>query len=197
MPENLYLIVSFTVSFLVVYFAIPRITLISIKKKLYAIPNERTASQKIVPNLGGVGIFAGIFIGTIISLKGLNADKIIELLLCTIVMFLIGLQDDTIGLSPRKKLYAQIAIALYLITICNIRFTNLHGLLGIYEINYLSSFFITLVSVVGLVNAFNLIDGIDGLAAGLGVLIWQRLDSYFFILGRLSLLFCPLASPEV
>jgi len=186
MPENLYLIVSFTVSFLVVFYAIPRISLISIKKKLYAIPNERTASQKIIPNLGGVGIFAGIFIGTVCSLKGMNADKIIELLLCALVMFFIGLQDDTIGLSAKKKLIAQIAVAVYLITICNIRFTNLHGILGLYEINYLSSFLITLISIVGLVNAFNLIDGIDGLAAGLGTLISATFGFLFLYFGEIE-----------
>src|ERR1035437_4371756 len=172
MPDKLYLLLSFTISFLVVLFAIPKIILVAKTKKLFDIPNQRTANQeKVIPNLGGIAIFSGFFISAVISLEGFDIKKIVSLLLAALILFLMGLKDDTIGLSAKKKLLGQIIVALYLVIISNFRFTNLHGLFGINEINYISSLILTTIAIVGLINAFNLIDGIDGLAAGIGTLI--------------------------
>jgi UDP-N-acetylmuramyl pentapeptide phosphotransferase/UDP-N-acetylglucosamine-1-phosphate transferase len=187
MSENLCLFISFSISFAVVYFAVPKIITVSKAKKLFDVPTKRSANkEKIIPNLGGIAIFAGIYVSTIICLKGLDATKIIGLLLVTVIMFLMGLKDDLIGLSAGKKLMGQICVALYLIIACNIRLTNLHGILGINEINYGLSLFITLVAIIGLINAFNLIDGIDGLAAGIGTLISSAYGFLFLYFGQME-----------
>jgi UDP-N-acetylmuramyl pentapeptide phosphotransferase/UDP-N-acetylglucosamine-1-phosphate transferase len=86
-------------------------------------------------------------------------------------MLIIGLKDDIIGLSARKKLFIQIAVAVYLVVLGNFRIINLHGILGIQEIGYLFGVILSVVAIVGIINAFNLIDGIDGLASGIGLLI--------------------------
>ena len=104
MPDKLYLLLSFTISFLVVLFAIPKIILVAKTKKLFDIPNQRTANQeKVIPNLGGIAIFSGFFISAVISLEGFDIKKIVSLLLAALIMFLMGLKDDTIGLSAKKK----------------------------------------------------------------------------------------------
>jgi UDP-GlcNAc:undecaprenyl-phosphate GlcNAc-1-phosphate transferase len=172
MFENLCLLISFSISFSIVFFAVPKIIAVSHEKKLFDVPNSRSASkEKVIPNLGGIAIFAGFYISTIISLEGHDGTKIIGLLLVTVIMFLMGLQDDIIGLSASKKLFGQICVAVYLILVCNLRLTNLHGIFGIFEISYTLSFIVSSVAIIGLINAFNLIDGIDGLASGIGMLI--------------------------
>ncbi|HEX7585821.1 MAG TPA: MraY family glycosyltransferase, partial [Prolixibacteraceae bacterium] len=187
MPNNLYLLLSFSISFLLVLFAIPKIILVAHAKKLFDVPNHRTANQeKVIPNLGGIAIFSGFFISAIISLEGFDIKKIISLLLASLVMFLMGLKDDTIGLSAKKKLFGQILVALYLVIISNFRFTNLHGLFGIYEITYISSVILTTISIIGLINAFNLIDGIDGLAAGIGTVISSVYGILFLHFGQME-----------
>lgn len=187
MFENLCLFISFSISFVVVFFAVPKIITVANAKKLFDVPTKRSANQqKIIPNLGGIAIFSGIYISTIISMEGRDGEKIIGLLLVTVIMFLMGLQDDIIGLSAIKKLIGQICVALYLIIICNIRLTNLHGIFGITEISYGFSFFISLITIIGLINAFNLIDGIDGLAAGIGTLISAAYGFLFLYFGQME-----------
>lgn len=187
MSDKLYLLLSFSISFLVVLFAIPNIILVANAKKLFDVPNHRTANQqKVIPNLGGIAIFSGFFIGAVISLEGFHIRKIISLLLVSLIMFLMGLKDDTIGLSARKKLMGQVFVALYLILVSNFRFTNLHGLFGINEINYFSSLLITAIAIIGLINAFNLIDGIDGLAAGIGTVISSVYGILFLHFGQME-----------
>ncbi len=187
MPENIYLLLSFSISFLIVFFAIPKIITVSNHKKLFDVPNHRSASQEhVIPNLGGIAIFSGIYISTLISLEGFDINIIVGVLLSSVILFLMGLKDDTMGLSAGKKITGQLFIAIYLITVCNIRFTNLHGILGLYEINYSLSFLISLTTIIGIINAFNLIDGIDGLAAGIGTLISSAYGFLFLYFGQLE-----------
>jgi UDP-GlcNAc:undecaprenyl-phosphate GlcNAc-1-phosphate transferase len=162
---------SLAISFTIVYFVIPKIIKVSKIKKLFDVPNHRSAAKQIVPTLGGIAIFAGFSIGTIVSSNNLNIDELKYLLAGIIVMLLIGLKDDIIGLPAKKKLFVQIVIAFYLVFLGNYRITNLHGILGIQEVGYMIGAVISIVAIVGLINAFNLIDGIDGLAAGIGLLI--------------------------
>jgi UDP-GlcNAc:undecaprenyl-phosphate GlcNAc-1-phosphate transferase len=187
MSEQLLLFLSFSLSFTVVFFAIPKIILVSNEKQLFDVPNHRKANQhKIIPNLGGIAIFSAIFISTIVAIQGFDVNKVSGILLATFIMFLMGLKDDTIGLSPYKKLIGQIIVALYLIIVCNIRFINLHGLLGINEIGYSLSLIISAITIIGLINAFNLIDGIDGLAAGIGTVISLAYGFAFLYFGQME-----------
>ncbi|HAH22229.1 MAG TPA: undecaprenyl-phosphate alpha-N-acetylglucosaminyl 1-phosphate transferase [Prolixibacteraceae bacterium] len=171
MLEHLNIFISLALSFTIVYFVIPKIIKVSRKIKLYDVPNERSAAKQIVPTLGGIAIFAGFCISTIVSSNNLDIDELKHLIAGVIFMFLIGLKDDIIGLSAKKKLMAQIIVSLYLVIIGGYQITNLHGIFGIQEIGYVTGAIISIVAMVGLINAINLIDGIDGLAGGIGLLI--------------------------
>lgn len=181
-----YVLLSLTIGFVIVTYAIPRIIYICHLKKLFDVPNERSAAKVITPNMGGVGIFIGFYISMIITLNNFDQQKITCLLLASLVMFLVGLKDDLINMSPRKKLFYQLLTAIYLIFMGGVRITNLHGLMGIYEIEIISSSLLSLVAIVGLINAYNLIDGIDGLAAGIGILISIVFGSLFIIAGHIE-----------
>jgi UDP-N-acetylmuramyl pentapeptide phosphotransferase/UDP-N-acetylglucosamine-1-phosphate transferase len=124
----------------------------------------------MVPTLGGIAIMAGLVIGTALSSNNYNINELRYLLVAIITMFIIGLKDDIIGLSARKKFYVQFAVAIYLVILGNYRITNLHGIMGFEEIGYVFGVIISIVAIVGIINAFNLIDGIDGLAGGIGLM---------------------------
>lgn len=179
-----YILLSVIIGFAIVSYTIPKIIFICREKKLFDVPNERSASRVITPSLGGVAIFAGFFISLIITLTYLDIQPITCLLLGTLVMFLTGLKDDLIGLSPRKKLIFQILTALYLIFLGGVSITNLHGILGFYEINTVFGSLLSLLLIVGIINAYNLIDGIDGLAAGVGILISIVFGALFTLAGH-------------
>lgn len=99
-------------------------------------------------------------------------------------MFFVGLKDDILTLSPWKKLTAQIITAAFIIFLAKIRFTNLHGFLGIGEIGMIQGIILSFFSIIVIINAFNLMDGIDGLAAGLSMLAAAVFGGWFFISGH-------------
>lgn len=179
-----YILLSLVIGFVIVSYFIPKIIFVSREKKLFDVPNERSASRVITPNLGGIAIFAGFYVSLTVALHSFNTQSITPLLLAAVVMFLIGLKDDLIGLSPRKKLFFQVLTAMYLIFLGGVRISNLHGIMGIYEIDTFSGSVISLLAIVGIVNAYNLIDGIDGLAAGIGILISIAFGALFTLGGQ-------------
>lgn len=160
---------SFLIGFILVLISIPVIIQISKEKHLYDEPNERRINKVVVPNLGGIAIFIGVSIATLLSLHRFEFIEFRYIQASMIILFFIGIKDDILIISPRKKLIAQIICALILIIPGKIRFTNLHGILGLYEINYVASVAITLLAIVAIINATNLVDGIDGLAASIGI----------------------------
>ncbi|MCX6226130.1 MAG: MraY family glycosyltransferase [Bacteroidia bacterium] len=88
----------------------------------------------------------------------------------TFIVFLVGLKDNIIGIAWQKKLIAEILASLILIVLGNLRFTSLYGFAGFHEIPMWASIIFTLFIFVGIINAFNFIDGIDGLASGIGIM---------------------------
>jgi len=182
---QLYILLSLTIGFGIVTFSIPKIILISKVKKLFVVHNEHSTAQNTSHTLGGIGIYAGFVISIFISLNNFNTQFIYCLLPASFMMFLTGLKDDMIGLSARRKLLYQLLTAIYLIFMGGIKINSFDGIMGIFELDVTSSSLITLFAIVGIVNAYNLIDGIDGLAAGLGILISVAFGSLFVVAGEI------------
>lgn len=155
---------------------IPKILLISYKKRLFDLPDSRKVHQVPVPRLGGISFFPVILISScfILGVRVSTGFPIVELpahefLFFTVggmMLFLIGVADDLIGVGYRYKFLVQI-IAAFLIVCPGEWFNTLGGLFGIYELPAALGVLFTLFVVVYITNAINLIDGIDGLASGL------------------------------
>ncbi len=174
---------AFIIGLFIVFQSIPAIVRLSKEKKLFDVPNERKVNKTVIPNLGGVALFCGITIASLLGIYTSNFPEFRFILVGMIIMFFIGIKDDILIISASKKLIAQIITALILIVLGDIRFTNLHGLFGIHEINYLISAAISLLALVGIMNAVNLIDGIDGLAGTIG-LIGSLFYGVIFLIGN-------------
>lgn len=159
----------FLTGFIVTYFAIPSILEIAYKKNLFDIPDERKVHTRAIPSLGGVGIFVGVLIAFTIwaTPEVLSMTSYKFILTSYLILFFMGLKDDLIIMDALPKLIIQIGVASMLVY-SDIRITNLFGIFGIEELNYYVSFAVSVFFIVGVTNAFNLIDGIDGLAGGLG-----------------------------
>lgn len=170
MMQILQLLSAFLLGLGLVYYSIPVIVRISHDKHLFDVPNERKVNKKIVPNLGGIALFIGITLATLLSISNNPFPEFRFILSGMIILFFIGIKDDILIISAHKKFTAQILSALILIILGDIRFTNLHGILGFHEISYAFSVIFSLLAVVAIINAQNLIDGIDGLAASIGIL---------------------------
>lgn len=170
--SSLYLkvVISFLLSFLLVYMAIPKIIRVSYRKYLMDVPGSRSSHSKKIPTLGGVAIYFAITIVTaIFSADMLHKEIFFSAAL--VLLFFIGLMDDMLVVAPKKKLYAQIVSAMMIIFGSDVRIQSLFGLMGFYELSYWMSVILTTIVFVVIINAYNLIDGIDGLAGGVGMLI--------------------------
>lgn len=174
------IITSFLIGLALVYYIIPIVVRLSILKNLYDVPNERKLNKTVIPNLGGVALFIGITLATLLSIYKYSFPELRYILAGMIIMFFIGIKDDILIISSRKKLMAQMLCAFIIIVPDNIRFTDLHGIIGINEINYSYSLILSFIFIVAIINAFNLIDGIDGLASAIGILASLILGSIFY-----------------
>jgi UDP-N-acetylmuramyl pentapeptide phosphotransferase/UDP-N-acetylglucosamine-1-phosphate transferase len=180
---SLSVVFSLLLAFFVVYISIPSIVTVANKKHLYDEPGRRKSHRHNVPNLGGVAIFAGLIIASGLFVDIISSKEFMPVLVAIVVIFFIGIKDDILIIAPDKKLYGELVAAIIIVVIGNLRLTSLHGFLGVYEIDYISSILLTGFVVVVLTNAFNLIDGIDGLASGIGMVVSLTFGAWFFLTG--------------
>lgn len=185
----------FLISAILAGIIIPKILLIAFRKRLFDEPDERKIHTAAVPRLGGIAFMPSIIFSLcfVIGIEvlfgsewahlhfGLSLDEHgpearaqlasrflpLSFGLCAImVMYLVGIADDLIGVRYSAKFIAQI-IAACLLALGGVRIDNLHGMFGIYELPWPLAWGLTILLVVYITNAINLIDGIDGLASGL------------------------------
>lgn len=161
-------------------------------KKLFDDPREsRKIHHRSIPTIGGIIIFAGTLFSFSLWFPTLHdpvvASKAIEdykYIVCTLlVMFFIGIKDDIIGTAPVKKLLAHIIVSMILVLMADIRIVSMHGLFGIQDLPFWASIFLSLFTYVVVVNAFNLIDGVDGLASGIGFIASAAFGAWFALAG--------------
>lgn len=175
------IITAFIIGAALVYYSIPVIVRLSILKKLYDVPNERKMNKTVIPNLGGIALFIGITISTLLCIHRFSFPEIRYILAGMIILLFIGIKDDIMVISAKEKLIAQVISAIIIIVPGQIRLTNLQGIFGLHQINDTASYFISFVAIIAVINALNLIDGIDGLASLIGILASVILGSMFYM----------------
>ena len=166
----IYYIFIVIVSVLITSLAIPSILHVARFRHLYDdLGHFRKLHDHGIPRLGGVAIFVGF---TITSLLFCMIDKSLPinyLLAACIMLFAMGLKDDLAGVNSNTKFIIQFIVCSILVMLGNIRLSSMYGVFGIYELPYLLSVGLSVFIILLIVNAFNLIDGIDGLAATTGI----------------------------
>jgi UDP-N-acetylmuramyl pentapeptide phosphotransferase/UDP-N-acetylglucosamine-1-phosphate transferase len=169
-----------SVSFIITFLAIPVIMQIAEKKNLYDIPDERKLHTRLVASLGGVGIFAGFLLASLLSIQGYLNPEFQAFFAAALVIFFLGLKDDLMILSASKKFVGQILAASIIIHLGDLRLTSMHGLFGFETVSEGFSLALSYLTIIVVINSFNLIDGVDGLAASLGILSMLVFGIYFF-----------------
>ena len=180
-------ILSFITAFLLTYLAIPSIINVAYKKHLYDEPDHRKSHETSIPNLGGIGIFAGV-IFSILLWTPFDVFGDLQYILCAfIIIFLIGAKDDIDPISPYKKLAGQIFASFILVFKANIKLTSLYGIFGIGMIPEIPSIILSMFTILVIINAFNLIDGINGLSGSVATLISLTLGTWFLLVDHIEL----------
>ena len=185
------IVLAFLWALLVSIYAVPSIRHVAHKKNLLDQPNHRTIHEMLTPRLGGIAIFAG-FISSL-TIFGNIESGVQQLIAGCFIIFFVGVKDDLVNVSVFKKFFLQLLATSIVVFMTDIRISGFQGLFGIYEIDPNLSYPLTFIIMIGLTNAINLIDGLDGLAGSIVVTIALSFGTYFFLSGDMAFTFVAFA----
>ena len=171
-------------SFSVVLIAMPALIKIAHLRKLVDAPGDaRKLHTRHIPTIGGVLIFSGTLMSYLLWYPFTEHADFGFIAASMLILFAIGLKDDIVGTAPVKKLAGHLLVAFILVIMADIRITSMYGLFGLYEIPFWVSVALSIFTYTLIVNAFNLIDGIDGLAAGVAAIACIAYGTWFSLAG--------------
>ncbi len=166
------------VAFLIGLAIMPLVIKIARQKHFVVHPTKRMSHTGDIPNIGGLDIcFSFLLCYVLFAFDNVGESRFLIIGLMLIVM--VGFVDDILDLSPLSKLLGEMAAGIALICFADIRITHLHGMFGINEIGLITSYLLSFFVLIAIDNAINLIDGVDGLASGLGI-VYCLFFSFFF-----------------
>lgn len=169
-------------SFIIAFLTIPTLVNLAVKKNLNnsAKPVLNGLSKRRISNLGGVAIFVAFSITQSIFIEIPNFP--FNYFTATLLfLFLVGLNDDLVGVRPINRLFAQFIASIIIVYFGGLYFSSFEGKFSIETFDLLLGLILSTLFIVGTINAYNLIDGVDGLAGSLGV-VGSIFFSYLFYL---------------
>jgi UDP-N-acetylmuramyl pentapeptide phosphotransferase/UDP-N-acetylglucosamine-1-phosphate transferase len=186
---------GFLTAFFVVLLATPSLIKVAKLKHLVDEPGEsRKVHRRRVPTIGGVIIFSAILFGYTLwfpddDVIGLNQalSDFKYIIASLLILFFVGVKDDIIGTAPVKKLIAHAMVAFILVMMAEIRITGMQGLFGVHELPDYGAVLLSFFVYIVIVNAFNLIDGLDGLAGGIGMIAGLFFGTWFILADNIPL----------
>lgn len=165
----------------------PYILKVAITKNIVDNPDARKLQRVPVPVLGGLTVVFGILAGVMgFNLFG-DFNDLFPVFASIVIILIIGLMDDMISLTPRVRFVAEIVLVLFLIYTTGYQINDFHGLWGLQEIPAYLSVPLTVVASVGIINAINLIDGVDGYSSGYSIVSCILFGVMFYTLGNLRM----------
>lgn len=149
---------------------IPMLRKIAILIKLVDNPNFRKVHKEPVPLIGGISIgIITLLILLVSSSRIAILKENLPIFISAYILLIVGVIDDKKDLSAKYKLIIQMLLA-FVVAFSGTRISSFYGFLGIYELSVSLQYVITILVITGVVNAFNLMDGVDGLVGGLSIL---------------------------
>lgn len=186
-------IIGFVVSLLLALFLTPLVKKFAVKVGAVDVPDARKVHTRIMPRLGGLGIYLAFVFGLIVvlpfipeSLSLRDANFMKAFLIGGSMIVLLGALDDRFQLSAKVKFLAQIVVAIVVVFGFNITvdFVNIPFQDGYSTLESWVSIPLTILWIVGVTNAVNLIDGLDGLAAGVSAIAISTILVMSFLMGN-------------
>lgn len=162
--------IVFFATLLLALVIIPLLVKYSTRLGLIDKPNHRKVHAKPIPVVGGISIIISTLLALLLSKSASQLFVQYPVLISgSILLFIIGVWDDRKNISAMYRLLLQLLCA-SAIAASGIRITSLYGFFGVQEIGSFWQYALTIIIITGVTNAFNLMDGIDGLAGGLALI---------------------------
>lgn len=177
---SLTVILSFVVTMTLSALMIPTLIKVASSLGIVAHMNKRTIHKTEITRIGGYAIYISSMIGAMLFLK--TDHQINALLIAGFIIFMVGLYDDVHDLSPKVKLIFEVIAALIVI-VYGETYIKGFGYFPSDAMTFLSGI-VTLFWIVGITNAINLIDGLDGLSAGISIIVLITMSMTSLLSGR-------------
>ncbi len=174
------IILGFLLSFAITFVAIPTIIRVTRMTGWLDSPDERKVHSKPIPRLAGTAIFASISIVALLVFDNECIGYMNSFLASLIILFFIGIKDDILITAPLTKFLGQLVAVSLVVFLGDVRITNLHGFFHIFYIPDWIGIGITVFVFLIIINAFNFIDGIDGLASIIAIEAAATLGWWFY-----------------
>lgn len=181
------ILLSFITAFVPSFFIIPSVIHVARVKHLCDEIDDRRVHTEVTPSLGGIAIFVGT-VFSIILWTPFNVFGELQYTLCAfIIIFLVGVKDDIMPMTPYRKLLGEMMAAGIVTIKSGVTITSLHGFFNIYQIPEWFSILLSIFTIIVIINAFNLIDGINGLSGSITTVVALVLGTWFFLVDKMSL----------
>lgn len=187
MNELLQIFVPALIAIICTGWIYPYILDVAKAKNIVDNPNARKLQRVPVPVLGGLTVVFGILSGLMAFNIFGDFSDMFPVFAAIIIILIIGLIDDTISLSPRVRFIVEIILISYLIKATGCQLNDFHGLWGIDIIPNYISVPLTIFACVGIINAVNLIDGVDGYSSGYSIVSCTLFGIMFYALGDIRM----------
>jgi UDP-N-acetylmuramyl pentapeptide phosphotransferase/UDP-N-acetylglucosamine-1-phosphate transferase len=197
-PENnslIWLIAAFGLAFLIAFQSFPTILFVAKQKHLMDEPDGRSLHSNTTPTLGGIGIFFSLIV--VMTLVGafLNTKVLLLVMGGLTILFFLGLKDDLTILSAGKKFGGQLFASGLLIIFTDTRIIGFSTILDIDILPYWISILFTMFVYILIINAYNLIDGVDGLAGSIalcasGIFVYLFVSAKDLSLATIAIALC-------
>ena len=161
-----YLICLFLLAVVATIWVYKKVLRVAIDKNIVDNPDARKLHRIPVPVLGGIAVYWGIVVALAVAGVSLDLASLFEVGCIMTIMMIVGTLDDLLSLSPKIRFVIEILAVLALIYSNNYSINDFHGLWGIYQIPDWAAVPLTVFACVGIINAINLIDGVNGLSSG-------------------------------
>lgn len=176
-----YIVLVFLISILVASLMHRPILRIARKYRIYDNPDARKLQRRPIPVMGGFVVFIGAIIGSLCYRFFYDCSTILPVQVAMLIMLFVGAVDDIKNLSPYIKFAIEIAVLLGLALVNGYLINDMHGLWGINELAPWIAWPLTIFACVGIINAINMVDGVDGLSSGLCIMIMGGFSWMLFI----------------
>lgn len=182
------MLVAFLASLVVVIWSHPMVRKVAVKRNIVDNPGVRKLQKEPVPVMGGVAVFFGLVTGLCIMSLFMDTSSLLPVFVAMSMMLCVGVMDDVSGLSPWLRFVIEILVVVMLIFTTNTSLDHLHALWGCYNLPGWVSIPLTIFAVVGMINALNLIDGVDGLSSGFCMIASAAFGVIFYECGNIVMM---------
>ena len=176
-----YYITLFIVALVSTWWIFKKVLKIAMMKNIVDNPDARKLQKTPVPVLGGIAVFFGMIVALTVTRLTFDTYSLFAIMGVMTIMLYLGVMDDILSLSPILRFIVEILVVLLLMFGNKYAINDFQGLWGIHQISDWIAIPLTVVACVGIINAINMIDGVNGLSSGYGIMASAVFGAAFII----------------